>query len=99
MARRAVICSEVSLVLIVMAIVVVIIPIPIRVPTTAVFIPPSVTAFPALFAGFRQFVSPMVGLLAEVAVMLDGFVKIMVGPCHVSSATVNVGAQLRCTGE
>ena len=84
---------------VVFAVVVVVIPIPIRGPTMAVFIPPSVTAFPALFAGFRQCVSPMVGLLAEVAVTLDGFAKAVVGSCHVPLANVTVGAQLRSTNE
>ena len=55
-------------------IVVVIIPVAIRVPAITVGVPPAVVVFPAVFAGFCEFVSRMRGLLALVTVMLDSLV-------------------------
>jgi hypothetical protein len=60
-------------------IVIVVIPIAIRMPTTLVFIPPSMNRVPAALARFVQLVAPMFGLLALIAVMLDGFVQLVIG--------------------
>ena len=55
-------------------VVIVVIPIAIGVPAITIGVPPTVIVFPAVFAGFCEFVSRMRGLLALVTVMLDGLV-------------------------
>jgi hypothetical protein len=62
------------------AIVIVVIPITIGVPTVAVFIPPTVPPAPAVFARFTQVVPRMIRLPAVPAVMLNGFVQLVVRP-------------------
>jgi hypothetical protein len=62
------------------AIVIVVIPIAVGVPAVAVFIPPTVPPAPAVFARFTQVVARMIGLPAVPAVMLNGFVQLVVRP-------------------
>jgi len=63
----------------VVEIVVVIVPITIGVPAVPIFIPPAVVVFIAVGAGFPEFVPPVFGLRAFHAVVLDGFMKFVVG--------------------
>jgi len=62
----------------IVAIVVVLVPIMFRAPPMFVFVPPAVTVLPAVFTGFMQFVTPVFSLLAVAAVVLDGFVQLVV---------------------
>jgi len=81
------------------AVVIVVIPIAVVMPTMSVFIPPFVVSFPAAFPFFVQFMAPMLGLVALVSVMLNGFVQFVV---HMRDATLAigvVGVQTRCTSE
>ncbi len=82
---------------IVVAIVVVVIPIPIRVPAMFVLIPPSMTGAPAALSRFVQLAALAIGLLALVAVVLDGFVQLVIGIHNASLAIV--GPQLWRAGE
>jgi len=59
-------------------VVIVIVPIAIVVPAMLVFIPPAMIGFPASFALIVQFVAPVISLLAVGAVMLDGFVELVI---------------------
>jgi len=81
-----------------LVIVVVIIPIMFRVPAMLVFIPPTMVGTPAVLTRFVQIVAAMLGLLAPVAVTLDGFVKPVIGSGDASLAVV-IGAQARRTYE
>ena len=65
--------------MLVVEIVVVIVPITIGVPAVPIFIPPAVVVFIAVGAGFPEFVPPVFGLRAFHAVVLDGFMKFVVG--------------------
>jgi hypothetical protein len=80
-------------------IVVVVVPIAVGVPTMLVFIPPAMGAVPAILARFVQFMPRMIRLFAFAAVMLDGFMKTMIGPGDAFLASVVIGAQTRCAGE
>ena len=82
-----------------MAVVIVIIPVATRMPAVPVLIPPPVMDGPAVLACLCQLVSPMVGLSAEVAVMLNGFVQVVIDPRYSSLAIVTAGAELRNTNE
>jgi hypothetical protein len=55
-------------------IMIVVIPIMIGMPAVLVLIPPSMVDVPAVLTRFMQLVSPVLGLLTPVAVMLDSFV-------------------------
>jgi hypothetical protein len=79
-------------------IVVVIIKVVLGAPAMPVFIPPTVTVAPAVLACFVQFMTSVVRLLALSAMMLDGFMKTMIGLRDTSLAIV-VSAQTRCAGE
>jgi hypothetical protein len=79
-------------------IVVAVIPVVLGAPAVPVFIPPAVSVSPAILACFVQFMTSVVRLLALPAMMLDGFMKTMIGPCDTSLAIV-VSAQTRCAGE
>lgn len=78
--------------MVIIMVVVVIVPIVIRTPPMLVFIPPSVIRGPAALPLFMQDVTPFRCLLALVAVVLDGFVQIVVGFGDASLAVV-VSAQ------
>jgi len=58
---------------------VIVIPVALRPPFVAFHVPPLMILRPAIFARFRQFVPRMLGLFAVPAVMLDGFMKFVVG--------------------
>jgi hypothetical protein len=59
---------------ILVVIVVVIVPIAIGVPAMVICVPPTVLAVPATLALHRQFIPPVIGLLAVGAMMLNGLV-------------------------
>jgi len=59
-------------------IVVMLIPITICVPAVGIFIPPAVLVLPAIGACFGKLVAPVFGLGALPAVMLNGFMKLLV---------------------
>jgi len=80
-------------------IVVVVVPIAVGVPTMLVLIPPAMGAVPAIVARFVQFMPRMIRLFAFAAVMLDGFMKTMIGPGDAFLASVVIGAQTRCASE
>src|SRR5215470_14994528 len=63
---------------IVVVVVIVIIPIVLVVPAASIFIPPAMGMFPAIGAGFPKLVAPILGLPAFPAVMLHGFMKLVV---------------------
>jgi hypothetical protein len=64
--------------LVIVAVVVVVAPIAVSVPLMFVFVPPTVSGRPTALTLLMQLVSPVLGLVAMNAVMLDGFVKVMV---------------------
>jgi hypothetical protein len=80
-------------------IVVVVVPIAVGVPTMPAFIPPTVRMAPAIFARFVQFMPSLIGLFAFAPVMLDGFMKTMIGPGDAPLAIVVIAAQTRRAGE
>jgi hypothetical protein len=80
-------------------IVVVVVPVAIGMPTMLVFIPPAMSAVPAIFAGLVQFMASVVRLPALTPMTLDGFVKMMIGPRNAPLASVVIGAQTRSAGE
>jgi hypothetical protein len=73
---------------------VVIIPVAFGMPTSAVGIPPAMARIPARFSRLLKFMAGVLGPLALVASMFDGFVQIVVRPGH-PSLTI-VGPDLRC---
>ncbi len=80
-------------------IMVVVIPIAIRMPATPVFVPPSMIGVPAALSLFVQLMAPVFGLLTLVAVMLDGFVQLVISFREASLAIVVIGAQPRRAGK
>ena len=70
----------VVVVVIVVVIMVAVVPITIRAPAVSIFIPPAMAVLPTPGAGFRQFMTIFRGLGTIPAVMLGGFVKLMVCP-------------------
>lgn len=83
----------------VVAIVVVVIPVVIRVPAMFVFIPPSMIGAPAALPRFVQLAARAIGLPTLVAMVLDGFVQLVIGVRNASLAIVVIGPQLRRAGE
>ncbi len=79
--------------------VIIIIPIAVCMPTMPVFIPPSMLYPPAALPRLVQFMAPVLGLLALVSVMLDGFVQLVVHARDASLTIVVIGAQVRCAGK
>ena len=79
-------------------VVIMIVPIAIGVPAVSIFIPPTMPLAPAAFAGFPQIAPGMLGLLAVGAVMLDGFVQIVVGLDDAPLTAVVVVGQGRWCG-
>ena len=80
-------------------IVVVVIIVVLGVPAMTVFIPPAMTVSPAILARFVQFMTSVVCLLALPAMMLDGFMKTVIGLGDTPLAIILIGAQTRCAGE
>jgi hypothetical protein len=66
--------------MIAMMVVIVIIPIVVGVPAALIFVPPAVAVFPAVRACFAEFVAPVFRFGALPAMVLDGFVKLVVSP-------------------
>src|SRR5579859_7556393 len=78
---------------------VVVVPIALGAPPMLVFIPPAVTAAPAIFTSFVKVATRVVRLTAVAAVVLDGLVQPMVGPRNAPLAIVVISAQARRAGE
>ena len=70
-------------------IVVVIIPVAVGAPTVTVFIPPAMVAGVAILAGFVQLTTSVVSLAALASMMLNGFMKTMIGPGNAFLASVS----------
>src|SRR4029077_12644401 len=87
------------MIVIAVMIVVVVVPVAIGMPTMLVFIPPTMSAVPAIFARLVQFMASVVRLPALTPVTLDGFVKMMIGPRNAPLPSVVIGAQTRSAGE
>jgi hypothetical protein len=67
-------------VVVVMMFVIVVVPIMFGAPAASIFIPPAMAVLPTPGAGFRQFMAIFRGLGTIPAVMLGGFMKLMVCP-------------------
>jgi hypothetical protein len=80
-------------------IMVVVIPITVRMPTMVVFIPPFMFRGPAVFPGLVQHVTPMFRLLALIAVVLDGFMQIVIGFRNAVLAVVSAQVRSACKYE
>jgi len=87
------------LVAVAIAIMIVVIPIALGMPAMCVFIPPSMTDAPAVLPRFVQFMTPTFGLLAPIAMMLNGFVQPVVRARNAALAIVAIGAQTWHSGE
>ena len=59
-------------------VVIVIIPVALIVPAPSILIPPATRVFPAVGAGFSEFVAPVVCLRALPAVLFNRFVQLMI---------------------
>lgn len=81
------------------AIMVVIIPVTIRMPTTAVFVPPLVGVRPAILARLAQLVARVIRLSAFPSVVFGSFVQAMIGFCDALLTGSIIGANRRCTHE
>jgi hypothetical protein len=79
-------------------VVIMVIPVAIVVPAMIVFIPPAMIVAVAILAGFVQVVASGIGLAAFASMMLDGFMKTMIGAADALLAVV-IGAQTRGPGE
>jgi hypothetical protein len=69
-----------SVVVVEVMIVIMLVPITISVPAVGIFVPPTMLMFPAVGAGFGEFMTPMFGLRALRAVVLNGFMKLVICP-------------------
>ena len=74
---------------------VVIIPISIHAPAVIVLIPPPMVLDPAALARFSKLVPPMFSLLAVTAVMLDGFMQLVIDFGDMMLAIIIVGSKVR----
>jgi hypothetical protein len=81
------------------AVVIAIIPIVLRTPAMLVFVPPSMADAPAVLPRFVEFMTPAFGFPTPAAMMLNGFVQLVVGARNAALAIVAIGAQKRCSGE
>jgi hypothetical protein len=79
-------------------IVIMFVPITISVPAVSIFVPPAMLMFPAVGAGFGEFMTPMFGLRALRAVVLNGFMKLVICPGD-ALLTILVCANNRCSKE
>jgi hypothetical protein len=79
-------------------IVIMFVPITISVPAAGIFVPPATLMFPAVGTGFGKLMTPVFGLKALRAVMLNGFMKLVVCPGD-AFLTVLVCANNRCSEE
>jgi len=81
------------------AVMIVVIPVALRAPAMFVFIPPAMPATPASFARFMQLMASLVRLAAVATVMLDGFMKTVIGLGDAPLTIVVIGAQTWGAGE
>jgi hypothetical protein len=79
-------------------VVIVVVPIAVGVPAMPVFIPPTMIAGVAILAGFVQIAASVIGLAAFAPMMLNGFMKAMIGAGD-SLLAIVVGAQARSAAE
>jgi hypothetical protein len=79
-------------------IVIMFVPITISAPAAGILVPPAMLMFPAVGAGFGEFVTPVCGLRALRAVVLNGFMKLVICPGD-AFLTVLVCANDRCSEE
>jgi hypothetical protein len=68
-------------------------PIVLSAPTLRIGVPPAVTVAPAIFASFGEIVPGTVGLGTAISVVLDSFVKAVVGAVDASLAVVVISTQ------
>jgi len=68
-------------------------PVVLGVPALGVGVPPAVAVAPAIFASFGEIVAGAVGLGTAVAVVLDSFVKAVVGAVNAFLAVAVISAQ------
>jgi hypothetical protein len=79
--------------MITIVLVVFVFPIMLGTPALGVGIPPPVPVSPAIFASFREVVAGAIGLGTAIPVMLDSFVKSMVGAINAFLAVVVISTQ------
>ncbi len=80
-------------------VVIVVVPVVLRMPAMFVFIPPSVTFAPAVLPLFVKLMTPMFGLFTPVAMMLNGFVQVVLYVGDAPLAIVVSGVQSRYSGK
>ena len=97
--QRPIFVREEDSVLVAVAVMIAVIPIALGMPAMCVFIPPSVTDAPAVLPRFVQFMTPAFGLLAPVAMMLNGFVQLVVRARNAALAIAFVSAHNRHRAE
>jgi hypothetical protein len=97
--QRPIFLREEDSMLVAVAVMIVVIPIALGMPAMCVFIPPSTIGVPAALPRFVQFMTPAFGLLAPVAMMLNGFVQPVVRARNAALAIVAIGAQTWHSGE
>jgi hypothetical protein len=83
----------------IVTVMIVIVPVTLGAPAMLIFVPPAMSAVPAILAGFAQLGARMVGLPALASMVLDGFVKTMVSLGDAVLAIVVIGAQTRSPAE
>jgi hypothetical protein len=81
------------------AIVIMVIPISLGMPPTCVFIPPSMMGVPATLPHFVEFTTSAFGLVAPVAMTLNGVVQTVVRPGNAALARVAISVQKRRSGK
>jgi hypothetical protein len=74
---------------------VIVFPIVLDTPFVRFHVPPLVVLVPAIFAGFAQLVTRMLGLLAVPTVVLDRFVNVVIGPFRAMLAFRFIRANIR----
>ena len=62
----------------IVTVVIVVVPVAVGAPPMTVFVPPTMTAAPAIFARFVQLLASVIGLPAVAAMMLDSFVEFVI---------------------
>ena len=85
------------MVMIDIVVVIVVIPVVIGAPAMGVFIPPTTIVLPAIGARFREFFAPVLRLRTVVAMMLNGFMQLVVSVASALLAFV-IGTDRSSTG-